>query len=83
MTNRCVFTTARGPDPVIVATCGRLELHPVARVEDHLLKDTSGAGDALVGGFLAQMVQGKSVQARDLLSNWLYLCLAANNLTII
>jgi adenosine kinase len=35
--------------------------YPVEKLPKELLVDTNGAGDAFVGGFLSQLVQGKSV----------------------
>lgn len=35
--------------------------HPVIRVPKEKLVDTNGAGDAFVGGFLSQLVLGKSL----------------------
>lgn len=36
--------------------------HPVILLPKEKLVDTNGAGDAFVGGFLAQIVQDKSVE---------------------
>jgi len=56
-----VFT--QGQDPVIVAESdggeGKITLYPVESLDSSQIKDTNGAGDAFVGGFLAQYIQGK------------------------
>ena len=53
-----VFT--QGADATIVAVDGVVEKYPVDRLPKELLVDTNGAGDAFVGGFLSQLVKGKS-----------------------
>lgn len=52
-----VFT--QGKDSTVVATEGRVEEIPVERVDPDIIVDTNGCGDAFVGGFLSQLVQGK------------------------
>ncbi len=54
-----VFT--QGKDPTVVAYEGKAEAHPVTPIEKNLIKDTNGCGDSFVGGFLSQLVQGKSI----------------------
>lgn len=54
-----VFT--QGADPTVVAAGGKIAKFPVTRVPEDKLVDTNGAGDAFVGGFLSQLVAGKSV----------------------
>lgn len=54
-----VFT--QGSDSTIVASEGTWKLYPVDPLPRELLVDTNGAGDAFVGGFLSQLVQGKSL----------------------
>ncbi|KNE66143.1 hypothetical protein AMAG_10393 [Allomyces macrogynus ATCC 38327] len=60
-----VFT--QGADDVIVATCdpktGKVtsEEHPIIPIAADKIVDTNGAGDAFVGGFLSQLVQGKDI----------------------
>jgi adenosine kinase len=63
-TNGCrprtvVFT--QGADPTAVASGGKIATFPVTRVPEDKLVDTNGAGDAFVGGFLSQLVAGKTV----------------------
>jgi len=54
-----IFT--QGSDPTIVAYDGKITEYPVIKVSDENLIDTNGAGDAFVGGFLAQYIQEKDV----------------------
>lgn len=76
--NRIVVFT-QGRDPTVVAHSGSVEEHPVQAVEASLIKDTNGCGDAFVGGFLSQYVQGKelseclrcgSYTARTIIQQW-------------
>ncbi len=53
-----VFT--QGCDPTIVVVGGVVHEFPVDPLAKELLVDTNGAGDAFVGGFLAQLARGKS-----------------------
>jgi adenosine kinase len=54
-----VFT--QGKDPTVVATNGTIKTYPVTLVPADKLVDTNGAGDAFVGGFLSQLVNGKDL----------------------
>jgi len=55
-----VFT--QGAEEVIVAHGGKITKYPVVKISDEKMVDTNGAGDAFVGGFLAQLVQGKTTE---------------------
>lgn len=55
-----VFT--QGSSATIVATQGKVTSYPVEPLAKNLLVDTNGAGDAFVGGFLAQLVQEKPIE---------------------
>jgi len=55
-----VFT--QGDKPTIVAQDGKVTEYPVIPVKAEDIVDTNGAGDAFVGGFLAQLVQEKGVE---------------------
>lgn len=57
---RCVVIT-QGKDPTIVAANGKVEKFAVDLLPAEKLVDTNGAGDAFVGGFLSQLVCGKSM----------------------
>ena len=54
-----VFT--QGSLPTIVASEGKVTSFPVEPLPRELLIDTNGAGDAFVGGYLAQLVLGKPI----------------------
>lgn len=54
-----VFT--QGSGSTIVAKEGVVTEYPVTLLARELLVDTNGAGDAFVGGFLSQLVLGKSM----------------------
>lgn len=54
-----VFT--QGCDATLVACEGKITEYPVEALSKELLVDTNGAGDAFVGGFLAQLAKGNSI----------------------
>ena len=54
-----VFT--QGSQATLVACGGKVTTFPVEPLPRELLIDTNGAGDAFVGGYLAQLVLGKPV----------------------
>lgn len=56
-----VFT--QGSESTIVAYNGSVTVYPVDPLSKELLVDTNGAGDAFVGGFLSQLVNGKDMEA--------------------
>lgn len=58
--SRLVVLT-QGVDPVIVAKDGSVVEYPVECLPLEKLVDTNGAGDAFVGGFLAQYIQGQDL----------------------
>jgi len=55
-----VFT--QGDGPVVVAQGSQIQKFPVQKLSDENIKDTNGAGDAFVGGFLAQYMQEKPIE---------------------
>lgn len=55
-----IFT--QGSKSTIVATKGTVTEYAVEPLPAEQLVDTNGAGDAFVGGFLSQLVQGKSLE---------------------
>jgi adenosine kinase len=55
-----VFT--QGDLPIIVCQDGQIKEFPVAALAASEMVDTNGAGDAFVGGFLANLVKGKPIQ---------------------
>eukprot|EP00045_Choanoeca_perplexa_P002813 m.26823 g.26823 ORF g.26823 m.26823 type:complete len:353 (+) comp11719_c0_seq1:65-1123(+) len=52
----------QGASPTIVASEGKATEYVVDAVGADKIVDTNGAGDAFVGGFLSQLVQGKPVE---------------------
>jgi adenosine kinase len=56
-----VFT--QGSESTIVAVNGTVTEYKVELLAKELLVDTNGAGDAFVGGFLSQLVNGKDMEA--------------------
>ena len=59
-TSRLVIIT-QGSDPVIVVQHGKVLKFPVDSLAKEAIFYINGAGDAFVGGFLAQFVLGKSI----------------------
>jgi adenosine kinase len=59
--SRIVIVT-QGCDPCILVENGEVSEHPVTKLSTDQIVDTNGAGDAFVGGFLAQLAKGKSVK---------------------
>lgn len=66
-----VVIITQGKDPVIMAENGTITEHIVPIVPPKNIVDTNGAGDAFVGGFLSQLVQGKPLD----------ICIAGGNYT--
>ncbi|OQR71584.1 adenosine kinase-like [Tropilaelaps mercedesae] len=55
-----IFT--QGTDPVIVVQQdGSVQEYPVKQIAKDKIVDTNGAGDAFVGGFLAGLIEAKSI----------------------
>lgn len=50
-----VVVITQGSSETIVAVQGVVRTFPVEKIPNHLLVDTNGAGDAFVGGFIAQL----------------------------
>lgn len=59
--SRIVIIT-QGADAVICVVDGIVKEYPVEKLTDEQLIDTNGAGDAFVGGFLAELVNGLTTQ---------------------
>ncbi|XP_068617600.1 uncharacterized protein Adk2 [Battus philenor] len=57
-----VVVITQGSEPVILAEGESLNLIPVQKLSTEKIVDTNGAGDAFAGGFLGQLVQGKSYE---------------------
>ncbi|KAJ3038092.1 hypothetical protein HDV00_000975 [Rhizophlyctis rosea] len=56
---RVIFT--QGADQTIVAYEGKVTGYPIIKIAKEQIVDTNGAGDAFAGGFISQLVQGKSI----------------------
>lgn len=56
-----IVVITQGADPVVVAEDGKVTTFSVPLLPKEKLVDTNGAGDAFVGGFLSQLVQGKPI----------------------
>ncbi|ESO89667.1 hypothetical protein LOTGIDRAFT_179011 [Lottia gigantea] len=54
-----IFT--QGREPTVLAQSGKIREIPIIQVDHNIIKDTNGCGDSFVGGFLSQLVQGKSI----------------------
>eukprot|EP00568_Trieres_chinensis_P000192 CAMPEP_0183304466 /NCGR_PEP_ID=MMETSP0160_2-20130417/9537_1 /TAXON_ID=2839 ORGANISM="Odontella Sinensis, Strain Grunow 1884" /NCGR_SAMPLE_ID=MMETSP0160_2 /ASSEMBLY_ACC=CAM_ASM_000250 /LENGTH=344 /DNA_ID=CAMNT_0025467523 /DNA_START=79 /DNA_END=1113 /DNA_ORIENTATION=- len=63
-----VFT--QGSKSTIVAYDGEVKEYAVDPLAKELLVDTNGAGDAFVGGFLSELVKGKSTEEAAKAGHW-------------
>jgi len=68
-TSRLVIIT-QGSEPVIAVEHGKIKKFPIEPLAKDAIVDTNGAGDAFVGGFLAQYVLGKSLDVAVKCGNW-------------
>jgi len=66
---RAVIVT-QGCNPVILAYEGKVREFPIEKLEKSKIVDTNGAGDAFVGGFLSQLIQGKPFDECIKAGNW-------------
>lgn len=60
-TNNRITVVTRGASSILVAENGSVREFEVAEIQEKDLVDTNGAGDAFVGGFLAQYIQNCSI----------------------
>jgi len=58
---RLVIIT-QGADPVVAVSNGQVLTFPAEKLPSEAIVDTNGAGDAFVGGFLAQFCLGKDLE---------------------
>lgn len=58
---RTVIIT-QGHNPVIIAVGDKIQQIEVVKLDQNKIVDTNGAGDAFVGGFIAQYVKGESIE---------------------
>ncbi|XP_043674934.1 adenosine kinase 2 [Vespula pensylvanica] len=59
--NRIVIIT-QGSGPILLVKDNVATEYPTTRIPEENVVDTNGAGDAFVGGFLAQLIQGKDIE---------------------
>jgi adenosine kinase len=52
----------QGSEPTIIAVNGAVAEYPIEAVAADAIVDTNGAGDAWVGGFLAALAHGKTIE---------------------
>ncbi|XP_071952965.1 uncharacterized protein [Antedon mediterranea] len=57
-----IVVITQGSDPTLVYKDGEVKEFPVIPIKEEDIVDTNGAGDAFVGGFLAQLIQGKDIE---------------------
>jgi len=57
-----VVVITQGAKDTVVAIDNEVKLFPVSPIPVSEMVDTNAAGDAFVGGFLAQLIQGKSLE---------------------
>lgn len=57
-----IVVITQGDKPVILAIGDEVKEIAVPKLDGDKIEDTNGAGDAFVGGFLAQYVQDKSLE---------------------
>ncbi|KAL0274547.1 UNVERIFIED_CONTAM: hypothetical protein PYX00_002649 [Menopon gallinae] len=67
--SRMVIIT-QGHHPVLLAKDNEVLELPVPPIPKELILDTNGAGDAFVGGFLSQFIQGKTLEKCIECANW-------------
>ncbi|KAI1800037.1 Ribokinase-like protein [Daldinia bambusicola] len=68
-----VAVITQGTQPTVVAIQGQDEVKefPVHAIDASKITDTNGAGDAFAGGFVAGLVQGKSLEESIDVGQWL------------
>ncbi|KAL9119599.1 MAG: hypothetical protein Q9187_003851 [Circinaria calcarea] len=68
-----VAIVTQGTDPTVVAVQGEKEVreYPVRAIGMEEICDTTGAGDAFAGGFVAGIVEGKTLEESIDMGHWL------------
>jgi len=66
-----VAIITQGTLPTIVAEGTKVTEYPVHEISKSKINDTTGAGDAFAGGFVAGLVQGKSLAESVDMGQWL------------
>ena len=57
-----VVIITQGPGDIYLCKDGKVTSFPILPVTEEEILDTNGAGDAWVGGFLSQLVQGRTIE---------------------
>ncbi|CAL7941176.1 unnamed protein product [Xylocopa violacea] len=57
-----IVVITQGPDNILVAQDNIVTEFPAVKLPEEKVVDTNGAGDAFVGGFLAQLIQGRNIE---------------------
>lgn len=57
-----IVVITQGDKPVLLARGNDIKEISVPKIDSEKIEDTNGAGDAFVGGFLSQYVQGKDLE---------------------
>lgn len=65
-----IVVITQGAEPTIVAKDGKVTEYPVSDLKKEDIVDSNGAGDAFVGGFFSQLVQGKDFETCIDAGNW-------------
>ncbi|RYG48345.1 hypothetical protein EON67_07690, partial [archaeon] len=65
-----VVIITQGSDATVVASNGEVHTVPVAKLDAAKIVDTNGAGDAMVGGTLAFLAKGASLDDAVVAGHW-------------
>ncbi|XP_076757365.1 adenosine kinase 2 [Xylocopa sonorina] len=57
-----IVVITQGPDNILVVQDNNVTEFPAVKLPEEKIIDTNGAGDAFVGGFLAQLIQGRNIE---------------------
>jgi adenosine kinase len=57
-----IVVVTQGAEPTLIYADGELKEYPIVACTSEEIIDTNGAGDAWVGGFLAALAKGKSIE---------------------
>jgi len=57
-----IVVITQGKDDVVVVLDGKVSQYPAIAVPSEKIIDTNGAGDAFVGGFISQLLQGRPME---------------------
>lgn len=76
-----VAIVTQGTDPTVVAVQGEndAKTFPVHKIDANEINDTTGAGDAFAGGFMAGVVKGEQLEKAIDMGSWLA-CLSLREL---